>query len=156
MKKVIQTRYQYWAPDNTIAWTAWYVSDPNHYDDDQIKAIIEQCQERVKPIEKSTRLLYEFRPYDADEFEKEYRTMLSDISRQKKINDRAREKAKEQKRKEREKEKERKRKEKEKEKERIKQQKAKEREKKKLERQRIKQQEKAKTKKNEKTKQTTT
>ena len=75
---VVQCRYEY-RTFGGKCWTEWFVVDSNHYPESSIKGVIKEYINNTKQTDKVTKLKHEYRFYDADAYEKEYKKFLADV-----------------------------------------------------------------------------
>lgn len=79
---IIQCRYE-WRSFNGVVWTDWFVSDSTRYSEDSIKVALKREKDNSKNTDKVTKLNHEYRAYDADLYDEEYKQLLINIEKAK-------------------------------------------------------------------------
>lgn len=84
MKKeyIIQCRYE-WKSNRGVVWTDWFVYDTKRYGEDAIETALKTERDKSKTVDKVTKLKHEFRKYDADTYDNDYKELLIDVEKAK-------------------------------------------------------------------------
>lgn len=79
---IIQCRYEY-RSRNGVVWTDWFASDTNRYPDNSIKSVLKKAKQDTENTDKKTKLHHEYRAYDADVYDEEYKQLLINVEKAK-------------------------------------------------------------------------
>lgn len=81
-KYIIQCRYE-WKSNNGVVWTDWFAYDTTAYSEDEIETALKTERDKSKVVDKATKLKHEFRKYDAETYENDYKELLIDVEKAK-------------------------------------------------------------------------
>lgn len=79
---IIQCRYE-WKSNNGVVWTDWFAYDTTAYSEDEIETALKTERDKSKVVDKATKLKHEFRKYDAETYENDYKELLIDVEKAK-------------------------------------------------------------------------
>ena len=79
---IIQCRYE-WKSNNGVVWTDWFAYDTTAYSEDAIETALKTERNKSKVVDKATKLKHEFRKYDAETYENDYKELLIDVEKAK-------------------------------------------------------------------------
>lgn len=79
---IIQCRYE-WKSNNGVVWTDWFAYDTTAYSEDAIETALKTERDKSKVVDKATKLKHEFRKYDAETYEDDYKELLIDVEKAK-------------------------------------------------------------------------
>ena len=79
---IIQCRYE-WKSNNGVVWTNWFAYDTTTYSEDAIETALKTERNKSKVVDKATKLKHEFRKYDAETYEDDYKELLIDVEKAK-------------------------------------------------------------------------
>ena len=79
---IIQCRYE-WKSNNGVVWTDWFAYDTTTYSEDAIETALKTERNKSKVVDKATKLKHEFRKYDAETYENDYKELLIDVEKAK-------------------------------------------------------------------------
>ena len=79
---IIQCRYE-WKTNNGVVWTDWFAYDTTAYSEDEIETALKTERDKSKVVDKATKLKHEFRKYDAETYENDYKELLIDVEKAK-------------------------------------------------------------------------
>lgn len=79
---IIQCRYE-WKSNNGVVWTDWFTYDTTAYNEDAIEIALKTERDKSKVVDKATKLKHEFRKYDIETYENDYKELLIDVEKAK-------------------------------------------------------------------------
>ena len=79
---IIQCRYER-KSNNGVVWTDWFAYDTTAYSEDEIETALKTERDKSKVVDKATKLKHEFRKYDAETYENDYKELLIDVEKAK-------------------------------------------------------------------------
>ena len=79
---IIQCRYE-WKSNNGVVWTDWFAYDTTTYSEDAIETALKTERNKSNVVDKATKLKHEFRKYDAETYENDYKELLIDVEKAK-------------------------------------------------------------------------
>ena len=67
--------------NNGVVWTDWFAYDTTAYSEDEIETALKTERDKSKVVDKATKLKHEFRKYDAETYENDYKELLIDVEK---------------------------------------------------------------------------